>query len=178
MKIISCILLVLTIGLTLLSCADTADAGTGDTTTAATTAATTVDRDTLIISDLSEIEVEIITAMWNQYKDNAILNNPSATINSISLDRFFEPCGEGYVLYVIDFIPPADSYYSETIAGYEFRYTSILPLSFYSNGTFESLRSAYTDKKMTEDELRTIWEAHKAKNPGIYADEEWNGFQG
>lgn len=167
-KQIIIVLLILLMGVTLLSCADTAPAASPDGTTAATTTAvTTADRDTLTKPDLSEIEVEIIEAMWAKYKSQA---ESYFTINDISLNRFFEPCGDGYVLFVTDFIPPADMLWEETIEEYEFRYSNITQLYYYLDGEFYTLQMAYASKMITDDQLRTVWEAYKVKFPSYYKE--------
>jgi hypothetical protein len=141
---------------------------TSATTTAATT--TTADRDTLTKSDLTDIEREIIEAMWAKYKKNAA---PYYSINTINLDRFFFQCGDAYVLFVIDFKAPGEMLTKETIGEYEFRYTDTLSLSVYHDGEFTSLEGAYASGILSDDELKTVWEAYQAKYPGIYDSDEW-----
>ena len=184
MKILAFTLALLTATAVLLSCADltASPAASSDGTTAATTTAvTTVDRDTLTKPNLTDIEVEIITAMWENYK-SAALNNPITfyTINDISLNRFFEPCGDAYVLFVTDFMPHGDMLTKETVADCEFRYLSTQRLSVYYAGKFYSLQDAYTASVVTGEEIRTVWEAYKAKYSGNYdpAEEDmWNSMK-
>lgn len=180
-KIFSNILLIFTIGVLLTSCVDASNTNNTLATTAATTVATTADRDTLTNPDLSEIEIEIITAMWEKYK-SAALNNPITfyTINDISLEEFFEPCGDAYVLFVTDFMPRGDMLTKETVADCEFRYVSTQRLSVYCDGEFYSLQNAYTAGVVTGEEIRTVWEAYKAQNPTEYdpAEEDmWNSMK-
>ena len=139
-----------------------------NTTTAATT--TTADRDTLTKPDLTDIEREIIEAMWAKYKKNAA---PHYSINTINLDRFFFQCGDAYVLFVIDFKAPGEMLTKETIGEYEFRYTDTLSLSVYHDGEFTSLAGAHASGIISDDELKTVWEAYQAKYPGMYESDEW-----
>jgi hypothetical protein len=141
---------------------------TSATTTAATT--TTADRDTLTKPDLTDIEREIIEAMWAKYKKNAA---PYYSINTINLDSFFFQCGDAYALFVIDFKAPEEMLTKETIGEYEFRYTDTLSLSVYHDGEFTSLAGAHASGILSDDELKTVWEAYKAKYPGIYDSDEW-----
>ena len=138
------------------------------TTTAATT--TTADRDTLTKPDLTDIEREIIEAMWAKYKKNASWHQ---SINTINLDRFFFQCGDAYVLFVIDFKAPGLMHTEEFIGEYEFRYSNTLSLSVYHDGEFTSLADAYASGIISDDELKTVWEAYQAKYPGIYESDEW-----
>lgn len=141
---------------------------TSATTTAATT--TTADRDTLTKPDLTDIEREIIEAMWAKYKKNAA---PYYSINTINLDRFFFQCGDAYALFVIDFKAPGQMLTEEFIGEYEFRYTDTLSLSVYHDGEFTSLAGAHASGILSDDELKTVWEAYQAKYPGIYESDEW-----
>ena len=141
------------------------------TTSATTTAATTTaDRDTLTKPDLTDIEREIIEAMWAKYKKNAA---PYYSINTINLDRFFFQCGDVYALFVIDFKAPGLMHTEEFIGEYEFRYSNTLSLSVYHDGEFTSLADAYASGIISDDELKTVWEAYQAKYPGIYESDEW-----
>ena len=64
----------------------------------------------------------------------------------------------------------------DTVGGYEFRYTNLTKLSVFENGAYYTLGSAYSAGVLTDEELKTVWEAYKAEYPGLYdedSDEEW-----
>ena len=175
-------LLALTISVFLLaSCADTADTDTGDTTTtAATTAATTVGRDTLTNPNLSEERVALLNSVWAAVKDTV---DEELTINNLKVGSFYVQCDNAYVCFYQgcqkdDFVFSCPMLSQDTVAGYVFYYSDLTKLTVFEDGRSYSLQGAYSAGVLTEEELRTVWEAYKAKNPGIYADEEWNGITG
>ncbi len=124
-----------------------------------------ITRDTLLKTDLTDLEKEIITAMWEQCKSSAMASG--LTVNDIPLETLI-PCGNGYALKQVDFIPSANTYYREIIAGYDFRYTVPDTLDFYLDGEFCALHKAYTSGKITAEDVGTVWQVFKASSPSLY----------
>ncbi len=170
MKKIAIFMSVLMLSASLLSCADIANIGDDQTDEVASTTAavTTVDPGKLTNPNLTDIEKEIITAMWKNYPILASLTN---SINDLSVGEFFVPCGTGYVLWVTDGKASANSLYRVIIAGYDFRYSSVNPLDLYLNGEFCLLHEAYTSGKITADDVKSVWEAYRNAYPTRYEGE-------
>lgn len=144
-------------------------------TTAVTTTVTTIDRDVVYNpnAELTDQQIQLYEAIW------AAIQNDVAeewTINDISVGSFVVQCDEAFVcfFYGCPENGQADALSEETVEGYQFRYTTLTPLGVFANGHSYSLRSAYSAGVLTKEELRTIWEAYKAKYPGRYESDEWN----
>ena len=166
MKKIGYILLVLTIGLTLLSCADTADTGTGDTTTAATTAATTVDRDKIVDSGISEDEIAFRQAVWAAVKDTV---DDAVTINDLWVSNFKKVDDVFMGHYSVKqngnpAVTGGPMITTVTVGGYDFIFGSNLIPSIFTDGKRYSLETAFSCGAITEDQLRQLWEQHKEGN--------------
>lgn len=130
---------------------------------------------------LTEDEIKIVKAMW--YKNLSFVTNyrPDMTINTVAehfKDEFFLPCGGGYVFFEYDFVEqrnPDTRHHQDTIGGYDFRSTSGDTLYYYQDGYFFPLNASYGANwaQITEEQLKEIWEAYKAKYPEYYESEEW-----
>ncbi|MBQ8288840.1 MAG: hypothetical protein IJX76_08755 [Clostridia bacterium] len=168
------ILLVLVIGALAVSCADTADTGNTLGTNATTTAVTTVDRDTLTKPNLSEERVALLNSVWATVKDTV---DEELTINNLSVGSFYVQCGNAYVCFYRgcrkdNLILSSPMETQDTVEGYEFYYSDTTKLTVFENGRSYSLQGAYSAGVLTEEELRTVWEAYKAEYPGLYDSDE------
>lgn len=164
--------------LLLVGCADMGDPSrtlATEAPTVTTTATVTIlNRDAIATPEqFTDDEIEIITAMWNKYKqyagEDSTINGIAENLNQCGLIQ----CGDGYVLNVIDYKAFADALHSEIIGGYEFRHTCIIELDYYHNGEFYLLKDAYANGLITDDELRSAWEEFKTKYPSRYENDVW-----
>lgn len=152
---------------------DSSERETVDSQTASTTPVLTGAQDMLTISGLTEEERAIYDYVWCVVRDT-----PQArghTINDLKFGLFKKQYGDVYVCYFnyddcfrdAVFTGP-NTVYSETIAGYEFRYGKSYGLSVFADYTQYDLQDAYSKGVLTEADVRTIWEDYKAMHPCYY----------
>ena len=179
MKILAFTLALLTATAVLLSCADltASPAASSDGTTAATTTAvTTLDRDTLTKPNLTPEREALLRSVWAAVKNTV---DKDLTINNLSVASFYVKCGDAYVCFyrgckkdntIIDLMMMC----KDTVGDYEFRYTNLTKLSVFENGGYYTLSGAYAAGVLTDEELKTVWEAYKAEYPGRYESDSWD----
>ena len=164
------VLLTLT-ALILAGCADMGEpANTGDPAST-TTAVTTIDRDELTLSNLSEQQKKLYHSAWEALKDRL---PEDCTINNLVFGSLIMEYDEAIVCYYRGALSDKSSITEgcgttqQTVAGYEFCYSSSLQMAVFANGKKYNLKSAYEAGVLSEDEIRTIWEDHKARNENLY----------
>ena len=166
------VLLTLT-ALILAGCADMGElANTGDPATT-TTAVTTIDRDELTLSNLSELQKKLYHSAWEAMKDRL---SEDCTINHLVFGNQITEYDEAIVCYfrglrIDGGITEGPGNTWQTVAGYEFCYVSSLQMAVFANGKQYNLKSAYEAGVLSEDEIRMIWEDHKARNEDLYTEE-------
>ncbi|MBQ8288839.1 MAG: hypothetical protein IJX76_08750 [Clostridia bacterium] len=169
----------------LAGCADTADTGNTLGTNATTPpvtigTVTTVSRDTLTNPDASADRVALLNSVWAAVKDTV---GEELTINNLMVGSFYVQSDNAYICFYLGCrkdgtITVAPMLSKDTVEGYEFRYTDTTKLTVFENGRSYSLQGAYSAGVLTEEELRTVWEAYKAEYPRIYDSDEWDYVKG
>ena len=128
------------------------------------------DPNTLVFPErYTETQLKAIWAVWAAYK-NKNISPKLRTINDISTLNIILH-GDTVVCHVFirNYEYPSIAYLEEeTILGYRFVYRFYSPLRVFTNGTVYSFQEAYDAGVLTEDEIRTIWEEHKAQNKDLY----------
>ncbi len=81
---------------------------------------------------------------------------------------YYGKYGECYVVMFNEV--GGDALTSETVGGYEFRYTSTVTLSVFS-GSIKSLKEAYAAGWFAEEELTALYEHYRALNSRLYEKE-------
>ena len=137
-----------------------------------TTAVTTIDRDELTLSNLSELQKKLYHSAWEALKDYL---PEDCTIDHLVFGNQIAEYDEAIVCYYRGIL--SDKYNGitegpgttrQTVAGYEFCYVSSLQMAVFANGKKYNLKSAYEAGVLSEDEIRMIWEDHKARNEDLY----------
>ena len=154
--------------LLLVGCADIDEPANTGEPAATTTAVTTVDPDELTLPNLSELQKKLYHSAWEAMKGRL---GDYCTINDLRFGTFVWESDEalvcyyrGYVTSEYSSITEGQAFTSQTVAGYQFVYGSTLQLSVFANGKQYNLKSAYTAGVLTEEEIGSLWEAHKARN--------------
>ena len=110
--------------------------------------------------------------VWRVVKQNV----PSEyTINDLQFGAFKKQYGDLFVCYFnsdhcveYPILTGVTAVYSETVAGYEFRYGYNFSLSVFANYARYELPEAYEKGILTQEQVRTIWEDYKAMHPCYY----------
>ena len=163
--------------LLLVGCEAATNSGTQtpDQTTAATTTApvTTLDRDTLANPEAySELKLKAVKAVWEASK-GTVKND--LTINHVAILSEIYEYDEAIVCMaqIGSILMSSPGHTEEAVLDYEFRYGDSDQYKVYANCKEYSLSEAYTAGVLTEDEIRSLWEAHKAAN-SIYYEEDFS----
>ena len=146
---------------------------TPDQTTAATTTApvTTLDRDTLTNPETySELKLKAVKAIWNASKEKV---KNDLTINHVEILSDIYEYDEAIVCMaqIGSVLMSSPGQTEETVLEYEFIYGYTDQYKVYANGKEYSLSEAYTAGVLTKEEIRSLWEVHKAKNSLYYEHE-------
>ena len=151
-------------------------AGMAESLTSSTTEWTkpsmTDERDQLT-SDLSAETRAIYEYVWCVVRD--MPQAQGYTINDLKFGGFIKMYEDKVVCYFNynNFIHDhaftgVSTVYSETVAGYEFRYGGTLRLSVFADYTQYDLSTAYQNGVLTQDEIRMIWEDYKSYHGRYY----------
>lgn len=133
-----------------------------------------IDRDTITNPELlTPLQLKIVNANWQKYR-GFIYNNVS--MNSYSIDTiaqriqtaYLYPCGNGYALFAFDVKPAGMMHTDEMIGSYEFRYSTTDTMDYYENGEICTLLEAYTSGKVSDEDIRGVWEKYRERNPSLY----------
>ena len=157
--------------LLLCSCADTgAPADTSADST--TTAVTTIDRDQLTRSTLSKQQEALYCSAWEAVKNTV---PQDCTIDNLHFRGTIRQYDEAFICYYLGcskngLFTETCEITSQTVAGYEFIYGSNIQATVFANGKKYNLETAYNAGVLTEDEIRTLWEEHKAGNSTYYTE--------
>ena len=142
-----------------------------DSTT--TTAVTTIDRDKLTLS-LSKQKQALYRSAWealkNMVPEYCTINNLQFGTVIMEYDEAFICFYRGFLARQGDTVTEGGAYTYQTVAGYEFIYGSTLQYTVFANGKKYNLETAYNAGVLTEDEIRMIWEEHKAGNSIYYTE--------
>ena len=138
-----------------------------------TTAVTTIDRDKLTLS-LSKQKQALYRSAWealkNMVPEYCTINNLQFGTVIMEYDEAFICFYRGFLARQGDTVTEGGAYTYQTVAGYEFIYGSTLQYTVFANGKKYNLETAYNAGVLTEDEIRMIWEEHKAGNSIYYTE--------
>lgn len=148
--------------LLLVGCADMGDPIGSEPS--ATTAATTDARDVIETPEqYTELELNARKAIWAAVKDSV---REDLTINDLDIYRVLMEHKGTFVVSYLGCPGPAPQPMEteETVLDYTFKYNYYnIQYKVLSGGKFYSLQSAYDEGIFTEEDIRIVWEAHKAK---------------
>lgn len=136
-----------------------------------TSADSTIDRDQLTLS-LSKHQEELYRSAWEAVKDTV---PQDYTIDHLHFHGTIMQYDEAFICYYLGCskdgsFTNAPAVTSQTVAGYEFIYGSTTQFTVFANGKKYNLETAYDAGVLTEDEIRTLWEEHKAGNSTYYTE--------